>query len=221
MVAITVILCIVLLLFLLMIMPVKLSLKYNDSRLGAYLKILFFRFELYANQKQKIKKSDFKIKKFRRRRDKTLKKYRMKKAPKKTLKKETDKKHKSPLTLIRSLKLILWDAFSLFGKHLKFNKFKINVTVGGRDAAKTALNYGYTIQALQYLVTYLEMISNLDKAENKSAEVNANFTDGKWDASVDIVLSLRFINILKIGFSALGGYLKYKNTNKNKAVKGR
>lgn len=221
MIAITVILCIVLLLFLLMIMPVKLSLKYKDSRVGAYVMILFFRFELYANKKQRIKKSDFKIKRFRRKRDKALKKYRMKKAPKKAVKKETGKKQKSPLTLIRSLKLILWDAFTLFGKHLKFNKFKINVTVGGSDAAKTALNYGYTIQALQYLVTYLEMISNLDKAKNKSAEVNASFKDGKWDADLDIVLSLRFIHVFKIGISALGGYLKYKNTNKNKAVKGR
>jgi hypothetical protein len=200
-------------------MPVKLSLKYKDSRVGVYVRILFLRFELYANKKQEIKKSDFKIKRFRKRRDKTLKKYRMKKASKKTVKKETGKKHNSPITLIRSLKLILWDAFTLFGKHLKFNKFNISVKVGGSDAAKTALNYGYTVQALQYLVTYLEMISNLDKAKKKSAEVNASFTDGKWDASVNIVLSLRVIHILKIGFSALSGYLKYKN--KNKAVKGR
>ena len=79
MVLLIVLLSILALITLLLLMPVRLSFKYKNGRIGAYVSVLFLRFELYANKKQKIKKSDFKIRRFRRRRDKALKKYRIKK----------------------------------------------------------------------------------------------------------------------------------------------
>ncbi len=212
--------CIAVLLVLLIIMRVRLLFTFNDGRIGVYLKVLFLKFELYADKKSKVKKSDFKIKRFRRRRDKVLKKYRIKKVPQKTVENESKKKHSSPLTMIKSLKMMLWDALQLFGKYLKFDKFKIKVSVGGNDAAAIALNYGYVIQALQYLVTFLEYISNLYDAKNKSAEVNADFTSGKWNATVDIAVSMRVFQLIAVGLSALKGYLKHKNV-KNNGAKGK
>lgn len=221
MIAFIIIVCILSALLLLLLMRVRLRLILKEDCLKAYVKVLFFRYELYSDEKSKIKKSDFKIKKFRRRRDKVLKKYRIKQTPKKKLKREVSKKHTSPVLLVKKLKLIFSDAIALFGKYHRIDRFNIDITVGGEDAAKTALNYGYTVNSLQFLVTFLERYSNLDKTRNKSASVNTDFKDGKWNMKLDIIGSVRVIHILKIGVAALIGYLKHKDMNTAKAVKNK
>jgi hypothetical protein len=67
------------------------------------------------------------------------------------------------------------------------------------------------VQALQYLVTFAEYASNLDKTKNKKASVNADFKDGRWNARVDIIGYIRVINLIKIGLSAMLGYLTHKD----------
>ncbi len=207
--------CIAALISLILLMRVRLLLTFKDGKINAHAKVLCFKIELYSDKKTKIKKSDYKIKKFRRRRDKVLKQYRIKKAPKKTVGSETKKKHKSPITLIKSLKDMFSDTIKLVGKHHKIDRFRIEVTVGGGDAAKTALNYGYVISALQFLVTYLEGITNLSETKDKSASVKADFNEGKWDARLDISVSARVLHLIKIAISAFKGYSK----NKNKSTK--
>ncbi len=216
MAALIIIACILLALLGLMLMRIRVQLTFADGKINAYLRVLFLKIKLYSDKKSKIKKSDYKIKKFRRRRDKVLKKYRIKKASKKPIKKGTQRKQRSPLALINSLKIILGDSLRLFGKYHRIEKFKVKITVGGADAAKTAINYGYVISSLQFLVTFLEGFGNLDKTKNKSASVVPDFGDGKWGADVDIIEAVRVIHILKIGFAALKGYLKSKNVNKPK-----
>ncbi len=217
MIALIIIFCIIFALFLLLLMRVRLRLILKDGQLKAYIGILFFRYELYSDKRSKIKKSDFKIKKFRRRRDKVLKKYRIEKTPKNKLKRETSKTHTSPILLINKLRLMFSEAISLFGKYHRIDKFNFDITVGGDDAAKTAINYGYTITSLQFLITFLERYSNLDKTENKNANVVADFKNGEWNMKLDIIGSVRVLNILRIGMSALIGYLKHKDINTAKA----
>ena len=197
-------------------MRFRVLLTYDEEALRVHLKVLFLRFELFGDKKSKIRKSDFRIRKFRRRRDKILKKYKLKKEKKAQLKDNVGKKKQSPLLLIKAVKDIVADAVILFKRKLKIKRFLIEVDVGGRDAAKTAINYGYVIQALQYLVTFLESISNLDKTKNKKAKVNANFSDLKWGAKVDIEVSLTTLDILRVGISALKGYFKNKSKLKPK-----
>lgn len=214
MIALIIITCILLVIVLLLLMRVRLQLTLKDGRLNAYLRLLFFKIKLYSDKKSKIKKSDYKIKRFRRRRDKVLKKYRIKKPPEKKIKKETKKQHTSPLLLISKVKLMFADAIGLFGRHHRIERFNVSITVGGSDAAKTAINYGYVITSLQFLVTFLEYFSNLDKTKNKSADVAPDFENGKWSVSLDIIGAVRVMHILKIGISALLGYFKHKNVNK-------
>jgi len=209
---------IAILIALILLMRFRLLLSYSGEALKVYVKVLFLRFEIVGSKREKLKKSDFRIRKFRRRRDKVLKKYRIKSAPKKDILKTANKKKTSPIALIKDLKDIIIETLRLSGRHVKIDKFKLKVNVGGMDAANVAINYGYVIQATQYLVTFLEHITNLDKTKRKSAEVKADFKDEKWSANVDIVLSLRVIHALKIAVKAFMGYLKYKRKKKPQAA---
>ena len=207
--------CIVAVILLLLLMRFRLLLSYKDGVFKLYLKVLFLKFELFGNKKERLKKSDFKIKKFRRRRDKVLKKYRIKKAAsKKTIENNVKKKKTSPLILIKELKDVIIDTVKLFGRCLKIDKFKVRIQVGGKDAAKVALNYGYVIQALQYLVTLLECITNLDKTKHKSAEVEADFKNEEFDADINIAVSIRTVHGIRLGIKALLGYFKFKSLDK-------
>ena len=217
--ALIIILCILLAIVLLMLMRVRLAISFKDGHIRVLLKILFLRFDLFSDKKTRIKKSDFKIKRFRRRRDKVLREYRDKKPPKNTARSEVKKKQTSPIQLIDTLKLMLTDAVNLFEKHHRIEKFYVEITVGGNDAAQVAILYGLTVQALQYFVTFAEYTSNLDKTKRKKADVKADFKDGKWDARVDIEGSVRVIHLIKIGLAAMIGYFRHKEKIKpQKAV---
>ena len=215
-------------------MPLRIFLVYEASDLKLYAKLLFYKVNVLAEVDRDIKKSDYKIRKFRRRRDKAIKKYKMQYTPvkivlrsiKKRFRKlrqgtgEGGKKKKSIGMLLHELKIILWQALVLLGNKHKFRKFDIEVRVGGEDAYAVSQNYGYTVQSVQYLVTFLETYTNLDKATNKKAEVIADFREEKWDARVNIVVSLKIIDILRILLRALGDYEMYmfKKQNKRKKV---
>ena len=209
-----VLLCIFALIMLLLLMRLRLFLSFKDGLLIVKVGALFIKFRIFGEERRKIKLSDFKIRKFRRRRDKALKKYRITSAPKKDIKRAAKKKKSSVLVLIKDLKDVIIDAVRSFGKYLKIDRFILKINVGGADAAKVAQNYGYVIQSIQYLVTFLEQISNLDKIKRKKAEVNADFTNEKWDARVDIALSIRVLFLLKIAFDAFIGFIKHKMKKK-------
>ena len=201
------------------LMRIKLIVTFRDRGLRIFLKILFVKIEFTAEKNGKIKKSDFKIRKFRRRRDKVLKKYRLKKTEKKAVKKYAGKKPRSPLKTVRAIKEILWRPVTAFGKYLRIEKFDIRIKVGGEDAAKVAIDYGYIVQALQYLVTFLESFSSLKKTRDKKAEVNADFADGSWDASVDIRVSVAVWQTVSVAVKALCSFLRYKFSKASKTYK--
>ena len=212
--------CIILLALALLLTRLRLVISFKDGYLSVKARALFLSFAVFDDKKEKINKHDFRIKKFRKRRDKVIKRYRIKKSPEGAAEKAVKKKKNSPLTMLRDLKGLLAVLIGMLGKHLAFDRFNIKIDVGGADAAKVATNYGYVIQYLQYLVTFLEHITNLDKTRSKSAVVNADFATEKWNATVDISISLRVIFALKIAIRALIGYIAYKNKRKpNKAEK--
>ena len=207
-------LCILAIVILLLLMRLRLFLSFKGGSLIVKVGALFIRFRIFGEEKRKIKKSDFKIRKFRRRRDKVLKKYKITASPKKDIKQAAKKKKTSVLVLIRDLKDVIIEAVKSFGKYLKVDRFILKINVGGADAAKVAQNYGYVIQSTQYLVTFLEQITNLDKTKRKKAEVNADFATEKWDAKVDIALSIRVVFLLKIALTAFIGFIKHKMKKK-------
>ena len=193
---------------------IRFFVKFKDKQLCAFLRILFVKIVFTGKKRGKIKKSDFKIRKFRRRRDKVLKKYRIKKKSTASVKKHAGKKQRSPLKLINALKEILWQPVKAFGKYLRIDRFEIYVRTGGEDAAKAALNYGYTVQALQYLVTFLESFSTLRRTVRKSAEVQPDFAGGNWNAEADIAVSIAVWQVLSVALKALINYIKFQFSKK-------
>ena len=89
--------------------------------------------------------------------------------------------------------------------------FKIVISVGGEDASEMAINYGYVIQSVEYLLAFIKDKLNVDI--NKKTIINGypDFPNGKWNIDIRAEIYIRVINILKLGYFALVGYLKFKN----------
>lgn len=199
------------LILLAVILRARLFVSFKDGCLIVTLRILCFKFSIFGQENEKIKKSDFKIKKFRRRRDRVLKKYKINSRSESTIKRLEKSDPKSPQMLIHNVKNIIEEVERLFRDYIRIDRFKVRIAVGGTDAANVALNYGYTVSALQFLVTFLECHTKLSKTKNKTAYVNADFVRQKWDAEIDIVFSVGIIRAIGYVF---GRFLKSLTKNK-------
>jgi hypothetical protein len=51
---------------------------------------------------------------------------------------------------------------------------------------------------LQYIVTFIDSKIPLRKTRNRSAIVKADFESGKWDANVDVAISLPIFQGIKV-----------------------
>lgn len=215
---------IILLLLLITLLWVKLSLVYNSDGAKVTVKILFFRYMILGKEKKKPKKGDFKIRKFRKRRKKVLNKYqkRTKKTRKKSDVKESSEqkkvKKRSPKELITKILDIFGVFLKRFPKYLRVDCARLLIGVGGKDAAETAVNYGVTVQSVQYVGTLLNSITNFEATKDAKISVYPDFISEKWTAEINIIMRLRVIHILKLGIILLKGYLGYK-LNGKKQVK--
>jgi hypothetical protein len=75
------------------------------------------------------------------------------------------------------------------------------------------------VQAVQYLVTFLECTTSLIKCKNKSARVDADFSEGKWQAKASVALSVRTFRAIRMAFTAYREFVKIKKQKPNKAKK--
>ena len=191
-------------------------------------KILLFRIDITEKAEAKIDKNKFKIKRFRRRRDKVLKKYKIKTAGKpkenktddsnessENLKKATPKnKLKNPRQLISKISALFGEMLKVFPRYLHIEFKKLIIGVGGKDAADIAIKTGAVMQSVQYLVTYLEGLTNVKKLKGGQVYVYPVFVEGKWSAEVDISAYIRFGNVLRLGILFIKNYIKYKAKKK-------
>lgn len=213
--------CVIALILLILLLRIRLSLSYRDGDAGITVKILFLRFHIVGKEKKKPKKSDFKIKKFRRRTKKVLAKYRrkrlekLKKAANKNKEPETRSEKASPAELVDKAIYIFGDVIKSFPRYLSIDCLTLVVGVGGEDAASVAVNYGVTVQSVQYLATLLNGVTNFKAKKDARVSVYPEFASGKWTADISFVFGLRVIHILKLGFILLKRYIKYKLKGKN------
>ncbi len=218
---------ILLLLLIIMLLWVKLSLVYGDDGGRITVKILFFKISLIGKKDKKIKKSDFKTRKFKRRRKKAILKYQKKLAKRK---KKTDKKTEGTSAVKKKTskkEMIgkILDIFSVFLKrfprYLRVDCARLVIGVGGSDAAKVAVNYGAVVQSVQYIATLLNGVTNFKARNDARISVYPDFVNEKWAADISIVMRLRIIHILKLAVIALKQYLKQKLGGKKTVKKDR
>jgi hypothetical protein len=207
---------VILLLILIALLWVKLSLVYDDGGVGVSVKILFFKITLLGKKEKRLRKRDFKIKKFRRRRKKVIKKYRKKlekknkKTAKKTEEKTAVKKKVSKKEAVAKIIDIFSAFLNRFPKYLRIDCARLIIGVGGKDAAAVAVSYGGVVQSVQYVAALLNGVTNFKATDTDKIYVYPDFAEGKWTADISIIMRLRIIHIIKLGIIVLRQYLKQK-----------
>ena len=175
----------------------------NDE-ITAILKILCIKISLYPQNNKKVKISKFK-KGYPKQKEKTKQKQ------PKTVKKESSKSDTSlgeKLEIITSLVKIL---FSRFFKHLRLDVSKILITVGGSDAAATAITYGVVSQATAYLLEFLDKNLKISKKRKGQINVLCDFTAEDTVYDISLSASLSVWQILDIGITLAYNYFKGKD----------
>ena len=216
---------IALLILIIMLLWIRLSLIYDGDGARISVKVLFFKYTVVGKKKKKPKKSDFKIRKFRRRRKKVIAKYRKKlsktkkKSSQNAVKKSKSKKKSTPKELVSKLIDIFGLFLKRFPKYLRVDCARLMIGVGGKDAAETAISYGVTVQSVQYIAELLDKITNFEAKNNANISVYPDFTSEKWNVDIDVVMRLRVIHIVKLGIIVLKQYIKHKFKGKKTASK--
>ncbi len=229
MIALMVIALLLILVTAVMLVRLKFYVIYRDG-LSAYAKVLWFKFYLTGEPEKPIDLKDFKIKRFRRKRDKVLRRYRSsieKKQNKKNIQtKETQEKKKkksfsSPPDLIETIRSLLEGILVRFPQYLHIDINRFVIEVGGDDAHSTALLYGGAVQGLQYLITSLDSCSKLKCTGGAQVGVAPNFLEKTFKSEVDIIAHIRVYGAISIGLKFLSNYFKAKSRRKTSVSKER
>jgi hypothetical protein len=199
-----------------------------------YLKILFIKIQLYPQKKKPPKLKDYSPKRIAKRAEKKKKKLEAK--LKKKAKKEQKKKKKSlqndannavgsqkpkkkmsvsDVVELVSLVLELSKTFFVrFGRRLRLDLTKIHITVGGEDAAKTALTYGAVSAGVSSLCELLDSIFTVKPKGNKDVIVDADFLSETIAVDIIVSASLRVWHALDIALAVAISFVKKKILNK-------
>lgn len=215
-----VILCIILFFAMLLISRAKLFFLFSDGKTQVFLKYLFFRYDLTDKEVEKINLSDFKISRFRRRRDKVLKKYKLAHAEKKksdqdkkesqanendTNTESSEKKVKFNMALLKDLLVLVG---RVFPRCLSVRVKTLMIGVGGKEADDIALKTAAMLSLTQYTVSAIGEVADLQKTKDAQVEVLPMYADGKWHAQINVMASIRLGAVLRLGISLLIYYLK-------------
>ncbi len=209
-----------------MFLRVKVIIEASESA-TVYLKILFIKIKLVPSERKKIKLKDYESKKFKKRTEKeklkelkkqqkkaeaTAKKKKKKEAAKEKAK-ENPKPKKSPSEIIDLVGLVaklVGTFFTRFAKRLRLDLTKIHITLGGEDAASTAISYGVVCQSVEYLVAALDKITNIKPSTDRDIKVYANFLSDKTEVDIKLAASLKVWHVFDMLFSVALKFVKEK-----------
>jgi uncharacterized protein YxeA len=104
-------------------------------------------------------------------------------------------------------KIFLENIFYLL-KKIKFKIFNLKISVGGADAAKTAISYGVVSSAVYYVLGFID--SNVC-LKIKEIDISSNFNSRTTKAEFNFKASLRLIYAFFIAFALIKIILEFKN----------
>lgn len=200
--------------FLLAILPLGASVKYNSE--GPLVRIIAgpIRFTVFPMKKKEKKEKKPKEKK--------AKKAKSKAEPKKTQEKPKEEKKEKGGSILDFLPLVqvALDLLNDFRWKLRLNRLELKLIMAGDDPADLGMNYGRAWAAVGNLVPMLERSFVIKK---KDIEVECDFTTSETlvIARLDITITLgRIIALVVVnGIRALREYLKIMKKRKGGAVK--
>ena len=104
---------------------------------------------------------------------------------------------------------------TFFGK-LRVKIARVNIVVGGPDAAKTALTYGIVSQGVAYLMEQIATKTKMTRARNTYVSVVPDFLASKTTADLLIIFRLRLIDLLSTGIVFFIRFMKEKTASSPK-----
>ena len=221
MTALIVIAAIVLFFAILLSLKIKVFVKQSDS-LTVKCGLGPIMIRIMPKKEKKVKLSDFSYKKHQKR----LKKEKAKAEQKKLKKAERDrakaieKKAKeiekksadaAPEEKIASIGEIISFASDEFPKLFSYfhtDIRHIDITVGGKDAAKVATTYGAVCASVALLIELLKNKTAYKARKNVMINVRPDFTLEKTKASVTVQLGISIFSLLRVAVHSLKWYIK-------------
>ena len=101
---------------------------------------------------------------------------------------------------------------TFFGK-LRVKIARVNIVVGGPDAAKTALTYGIVSQGVAYLMELISYKTKMTRARNTYVSVVPDFLAKTTTADLLIIFRLRLIDLLSTGIVFFIRFMKEKTAS--------
>ena len=95
----------------------------------------------------------------------------------------------------------------LFGG-FKCRIYHLDITVGGKEAAETARNFGIFSQSLAYLLEFLSCKTRFVRPRENSIAIRADFLLAKTSVKADFYLQIRIGQILGAVFGIAFSYIK-------------
>ncbi len=224
MIAAIIVLAVILLFCLILSINLNYYIIYSDNGFITYARVLWFKFYLYGEPEEKLKLRDFKIKRFRKRRDKAVKTYNKSLAKKsdKTQKKKisstenksdtkkTGKKFSSFKPLLDKIKEVTDGIFDRFPRYMKLDIRKFRIVIGCDEAHETALVCAGAIQALQYLICGIKRFASVNKTKNADVGVYPEFQFSTFKCDIDIHAHIRLGKVITLGIIFLKNLIKSK-----------
>lgn len=200
---------------------IKISILYENSTddgLAIKLHVLFLSFPIIlpaseSHAKTKVNPKKFTYKKYQKLLKKELKKQKKTAAAKKKPSESKASEVSNAPQMLGILKTIIIKISRKFFSHLKADIYRFRITLGGENAAKTAITYGIVYQSVLYIFEILDSFCVTFRDKRKSnVSVDTDFTSEKTTADIKILFKIRIIHLIGILISAFANYIK--NTQK-------
>ncbi len=180
-----------------------------DSDVRVHARFLFIKYSLFPMKKRKKKPKAAK----------KPKKTKKTASPKKTKKAADAPKEKKKRDIIGLIKLILKLVAAVlrkFPKHFRVRILRYNITVGTKDAAKTAILYGAVTGLSANLFELLKKGTRFRIKRKSDVNVYADFLGEKTKADIGIDISLTLSGAMSMLLAAGLAFVKAKMTAQNK-----
>lgn len=208
-----IILGIILFFVIILLLPVKFDISYEDFT-SFFVRILFFKIRILPKKEEKIRLRRFSQKNYRkmcRELDEKAEKKNKKKESKKSEKKE---KKDDIHTVLEELKSVLLKSVSSLTKHTSASKLLIDVTVGSDNAAKSAIIYGAVAQFTAYCLELLRSKTDL-KIKNESVSVRTDFASDVTLIHIHFIIKVRLMFLIHAVAKPMISY--FINVNKGES----
>ena len=181
----------------------------------------FIKLRIFPAKEKKLKLSDYRIDKYRKREEKkrlAAEKKKAKKAKKSApaeqkaasqpAGKSVEKEKRDIPALLSKLTRVAGVFLKRFGKHLRIDLRKLNIIIATGDAAQTAIIYGAVIGAVQNLYALLVNSGTLRTTRKSELFVEPDFLSEKMRVEVDLRFSFMIWQLFDMAIRAGVEFLK-------------